>query len=787
MAHRKSHTMAVVGLGLVAASCGGGEVSVSLLFPNSIAETSVRRLRVEAYSPDTGAAAATERDCGDFRGLAREGKDPIGTPVYGDYQCLEPCEPDWMAALELEKVPSGRQIIYVLAYGTTEEDATPVLEGCTDRFDSTGGGDERKEVEIPLELVIPDSARLVKTAGDRQVGRAGEELSVPLEVRVEADSPRGTGGTYPIPGVPISFASEREGFSLVGDMSTFTNRDGRADIGVELPATPGSGEIVANASELEVVASGDRATQTFSVSVTEPVVMSGTDALDLLPGARPVAVALGSLGGGPDLDAVVLGCMAEAEVNCSVGHAAVPPFGQTALAVALDVGATPSFPSLSLPPGGLGILPADLVVGDVASPAGRDELAFVNSRRADCQARGCEGSEILIMSVANGQVSLIGEGRQTMTGSNAVSLSTFKATYTAFDNLAIAAQGRSVNTQVCSQTPRCLPVNELMPEIGGCPPGERCECPGCPPGTNEPGVCVARDKMVDVLVSKANQIVNHNGCQMPMVACDNTSPEQSTCACLDTFRGNKCIARDGCNCKVPDRVHIGEHDSPVLPFSLIAGPLKSAEDWDIVVPSIGGLEMIEARPSQETFLWMGAPIINVPIHAAQILDLDYASEEDNNDPHRGDVVWYSRAPCLAGPNFQTSCPVWRGLPEGQEPVGCLGVYYTDGQDSVFDLRTPRLGGCRRHHLDFAPDGMCAGEFNGDGHIDVALATRERAVVYIYSGDGRGCLLDPPEEVPIPASGVGGPIACGDVDGDGRDDVVVANQQNAAIYLLRTGG
>lgn len=786
MGYRGSHTIAVIGIGLAAAGCGGGEASVSLLFPNAVAGASLRRLRVEAYSPDTGAAAATERDCGDFRGLAREGKDPIGTPVYGDYQCLEPCDPGWLDALALERVPSGRQIIYVLGFGSTEEDATPVLEGCTDRFDSTGGGDEKQDVEIRLDLVIPDSARLVKTAGDRQVGRAGEELSVPLEVRVEADSPRGTGGTYPIPGVPIGFSSQREGFSLVGDANPFTDADGRASVGVQLPTTPGSGEIVANAGELELVASGDRATQTFSVSVTQPVEMSGTDVLDLLPGARPVAVAVGNLGGGPALDAVMLACTSQDPANCAVGHAATAPFGQTALAVALDVGDSPTFPAVATPPGGLGILPADLVVADITSPAGEDELAFVNSRRADCQARNCEGSEILIMGVSNGQVSIGGGGRFTMTGSNAVSLATFRATYTAFDNLAIAAQGRSVNTQVCSRANRCLPVSEVMPENGGCPPGERCECPECR-STNEPGLCVARDKMIDVLVSKTNEIINQNGCQRPMIECDNTSPEQSTCTCLDDFRGNKCTGRDGCNCKVPDRVYIGDTDAPVLPFSLVAGPLKSAEDWDIVVPSIGGLEMVEARPSQQTFIWKGEPIINAPIHAARILDLDYASEEANNDPHRGDVVWYSRSSCLEGSNFQLSCPVWRELPEGQEPVGCLGVYYTDGEDSVFDLRTPQVGGCRRHHLDYAPDGMCAGDFNGDGYVDVALATESRSVVYIFSGDGRGGLLDPPEEAAIPGSGVGGPLACGDVDGDGRDDVVVANQQNGSMYLLRTGG
>jgi hypothetical protein len=379
-----------------------------------------------------------------------------------------------------------------------------------------------------------------------------------------------------------------------------------------------------------------------------------------------------------------------------------------------------------------------------------------------------------------------------MTGSNAVGLSTFATSRTSYRALAMAAQGRSRNTQACSRANRCLPVNLAVPEEGGCPAGERCECPDCN-NTNEPGVCVARDKMIDLLVTETQQqgttTFNEGGCQLPQVTCDNITPEVSTCECLDDgapwFRGNGCTGHDGCNCKVPDRIYIGDTDAPVLPFSLVSGPLKSPQDWDIVVPSIGGLELIEARPGVASFGWKGEPIINAPIHAAAVLDLDLAAEEEKNDPQRADVVWYARAPCLLGSNFVMSCPVWRDLPEDQTALGCLGVYYTDGQSSIFDLRTPSIGGCRRHHLDFLPDGLCTGEFNGDGHADVAVASSQRGVVYVFSGDGRGGLLDPADEMTLPNGGVGGPIACGDVDGDGLDDIAVANAVNGSLYLLRT--
>jgi hypothetical protein len=763
-------------------ACGAGETSISLVFPNEIAQGAVRRLRVEAYSPDTGAAAATDRDCGDFEGLAREGKEPIGTPVKGDYQCLEPCTPGtWIETLSLEKVPTGRQIIYVLGYASAEDDATPVLEGCTDEFDSDGGKDGHVEVEVLLKLVIPDSGRLVKTAGDRQVGRAGEELTVPLQVTVEADSPTGSGGTYEIPGVPITFTSEDPGFELVGEASTFSSAEGLASIGVRLPATPGSGEVVAEAPELEAVVGAERARQVFSVSVTEPVEMTGTDTIDALPGSTIVAVALGRLGGGVSLDLAVLGCTGANPDSCATGYRATPPFGATQLRVVLDVGSSP-MPLAS--PGGLGILPAGLVIADVTAPQGTNEIAFTNSRRIDCQGRpgGCEGAEIVLMTVNGATVDLT--GRYTMTGSNAVGMTTFEAGSSPYTHLAIVAQGRSTNDRACERTDRCLPV-----EFGGCLPSERCECPECS-NTLDPGRCVARDKMIDILASEVGasgtETKNLYGCQQPELVCVNSSADNSTCMCRDSERENKCAARDGCNCKVPDRIYVGDVDAPVLPFAVAAGPLRAADDWDMVVPSIGGLELIEARTGQGSFQWKGEPIVNAPIHAAAILDLDYAQEEANNDAHRGDVVWYAREACLIGENFDLSCPAWRELSADKPVRGCLGVYYTDGQDSIFDLRTPHMGGCRRHRLDFAPDGMCVGEFNGDGHVDVALATAERGFVYIFSGDGRGGLLDPPEEIEIPSGGAGGPIACGDVDADGRDDVVVSNRSSGSVHVLRTG-
>lgn len=784
-------------LGLVAtlAACGAGEASVSIIFPNDTARQAVRRLRIESYDPDAGGAPASLRDCSDFLGKARVGDDPLGAPVRADYQCVETaqneCKGGWFDGRDDLILTRGRRIIYVLAFSSTLDTATPILEGCTDQFDSDGGSDESKEVPIHLSLVIPDNARMVKSGGDRQIGRAGAPLLVPLEVRVRADSPDGTGGAYDIPGVPIRFSSETAGYTITdGDSqtvySTHTNLSGRASVNLNLATSAGTGEIVATADVLESETAPGRHQVLFTVSVTAPPSFPSKDVLGVGDGTIPIAAAIGDLDDDRQGDLAVVACEGNRD-NCTPGVDGVLPAGVTRLSVYRSAGSA-SRTRLNSPTN-VGILPADILIEDIAPRPGTPEVVLLNSRRADCANRGCEGAEILVFS-ANGP-DLVLDSRHTMTGSNAVALSTFESTDNGpYRGVAMVAQGRSVNDRVCSPTPRCLPWEGPMcdanPELCGCPPQERCECIGCS-GPNQAGVCMARDKLVDVLVTRSvnqvDQLFNKNGCQVPNLDCSNRAGEESTCSCMDP--GNelaRCTPMDACGCRVPPRVYVGALDAPVLPYSIIAGSLRDPANWDIVVPSVGGLELIEETSG--TFGWTSEPIVNAPIHDAVIVPLDDTFERRTTGDPPPDVVWIAREPCLDGDNFQASCAVWRPLDEGQEAKGCLGAYFTDGQESIFKLRTPTAGGCRRHALDFVPHGMCSGDFNGDDHVDVALASRDTNQLYIYSGDGFGGLLDPPEMIALPGES-GGPVACGDLDGDDLDDVAVLNGETGAIYLMRT--
>lgn len=802
-------------LGLV--GCGGGDASVALIFPNEEVVGAVRRIQVQVYAPSTGGNASSDRDCRDFLELAREGKEPLGTPTRGDFPCPEVdgvCPDGWFEGLELQKIDAGRQIVYVLAYASTDQDATPILDGCTDRFDGTGGGDESQDVPIELRLVIPDSARLVKTAGDRQVGRAGELAAVPLEVEVEADAPAGMGGAYVIPGVTVRYSAQTAGYEVMGgarpdQVEALTGADGRARVGVQLPPESGAGRITAFAPELSDRVPADRAEVAFSLSVTEPVTFASAQVVLSGAGARPVDLALGQLDAGDDPDLVVLSCRGTEE-GCEPGVGAAPPFGTAELAVVADLGAG----GTSLPVvGELGVLPAAVEVADFEPQPGLHEIAVVSSRRADCQARvcsadrpcpcygaepgdpcPCEGVEVRMLALSGGEVRL--RARHTMTASNAVGAAVYKSAQTEpYVGLAVAAQGRSKNEQRCAYPSTCqLPFDPeqsemcaMNPALCGCPPGEACE-PGPNQNPGDPGFCVARDKVVDLLEHSTvnDRTYNRAGCQELTLNCDYADRENSTCSCADAaITGNLCTERDSCNCKVPERVHIGSSNASGLPFGVAAGPLTSERDWDMVAPSIGGLELIAALGAGETFEWELSPIVNVPVHQVVIAQMDTESEAERGLAPAGDAVFVARAACSEGANFEDRCPLWQAAGPDERKRGCLGVYFTDGAESLFRVSPPNSGGCRRHLLDDPPDGVCVGRFNADGLADVAVASGASNEVLVFAGDGRGGLLDPPERITLPAGGRGGPMTCGDVDGDGLDDVLVADSSNGSVYMLGT--
>jgi hypothetical protein len=82
--------------------------------------------------------------------------------------------------------------------------------------------------------------------------------------------------------------------------------------------------------------------------------------------------------------------------------------------------------------------------------------------------------------------------------------------------------------------------------------------------------------------------------------------------------------------------------------------------------------------------------------------------------------------------------------------------------------------------------IAAADFNGDGHLDLAVLDEVHHKVAILLGDGTGRFQL--AGVPIPYAGVGGAtIVTGDFNGDGRQDIAVVNKYVTILLGNGSGG
>jgi len=84
---------------------------------------------------------------------------------------------------------------------------------------------------------------------------------------------------------------------------------------------------------------------------------------------------------------------------------------------------------------------------------------------------------------------------------------------------------------------------------------------------------------------------------------------------------------------------------------------------------------------------------------------------------------------------------------------------------------------------YGPRFLATDDFNDDGHVDVAVVDDWSDAVSVLLGAGDGTLwADAPASTPLPGEAKG--IALGDVDADGRTDLLTTNKTDGRLWLLR---
>lgn len=835
----------VVLFGLAAVACAPGSTSIAISYPTPEAKVATKKLAVYAFSQEEGAARAR---CRDYTNKLPSGEplaaNPVDDPFALDGEKTLTNFPAGdpvivVVALDSKDNPILQGCTDTYGGDAGYSDVPVVLEVIVpSRTKMLKVAGDRQVTPLGSALPVPLRVR-VETAFDMATQRSEYPLpAIPVVFTVEpvGMSPSGEvvlgGGTA---GRPFEATTDANGEIIV---PVVLPARGSASFVIRAVST-----VIAaacqKAQEMENATACKAPSEvTFLVSAVrvDDVRLADGPVVNLAPFRRPVAAAIGNVTGGSEADVVVLGCEGS-ERGCQLGRCAGarslctrPPCtlkqldcarpdaenpleapGTSKLSVVSDILGSPS---VTTPMGvDLGVAPGGVLVGPLV-PGGYDDIAQLNSRRVDCQDRRCEGSEILVFSGTAGGLSLA--ARETLTASNAVALVGVRGQGSpVVDTLYTAAQGRSTVGRACSRAsmclfdtryscpdsglgavecvmmcrqtptdPRCVDECSLRPQDCGCPPQERCECvdvDGCT-DASAPGVCIAQDRFIDRLSNETatkGEFVNTLGCQSRTLSCSKSGDMVvSKCACADAeTRGNLCAAEDACGCSVPAQVSIGDQ-AGVVAHDIAVGSLTEGDDADMVAASQGGIDFLPHVSDQLGFRWT---LRSTPISVAHFIRIVKLDRDEV-----ADIVWLARGPCEDLTNAAVTCPLMRPLVDGQldgaAPSGCMGVLVRVNNNQI---ETTAEGGCRRYHLPVEPAGVCTGDVNGDGGQDVVISGFGADEVLVYLGDRVGGLLDPPLSVSLPSGGQGGTLACSDLDGDGRLDVLVAVGQTGVVSALRT--
>lgn len=114
--------------------------------------------------------------------------------------------------------------------------------------------------------------------------------------------------------------------------------------------------------------------------------------------------------------------------------------------------------------------------------------------------------------------------------------------------------------------------------------------------------------------------------------------------------------------------------------------------------------------------------------------------------------------------------------------GSLSVHLGDGQGGFQEAeRSPFPAGNN-------PEDLAVGDFNGDGRLDVAVANHATDYVTVLLGDGKGGFAAAPgSPVNVPSRPHPHGVTAGDFNGDGRLDLALESRDESVVLVLYGNG
>jgi VCBS repeat protein/PASTA domain-containing protein/FG-GAP repeat protein len=116
-------------------------------------------------------------------------------------------------------------------------------------------------------------------------------------------------------------------------------------------------------------------------------------------------------------------------------------------------------------------------------------------------------------------------------------------------------------------------------------------------------------------------------------------------------------------------------------------------------------------------------------------------------------------------------------------LACVGVALTLGVVAVSAASVPSFGAPKSYPAGRYPISVAMGDLNGDGRVDLAVANSTGVSVFMNAGKGR---FRAKRDYAAGRAGSGS-IAIGDVNGDGKPDLVTANGASVSVLINRGDG